>query len=182
MSTHPTSWTCPSCGEQVPKFLPNGYENRVGAAALTTVLPFPEMLAAADALPGLRAHRVCLSCQEAINELLGALVRPPGELGDARHSPGLNDTGMIGAIVPLVRKHSRILIFHCVDNCVQCTEVETLSRFNPDRLTYPGSRGAIAPKIWAYYQEHLRELHQRYALSESMPDPSSPRPDTASGT
>jgi hypothetical protein len=84
---------------------------------------------------------------------------PPGEDGDARGGPGLNDTGIIGALLPIAGRGTRVLIFHVVAATLKNTEIEDLRQLNADRLTYPGTRGAIAPLLWSLYEEHLKQLH-----------------------
>ena len=153
------TWRCPSCRETVPRLLPNGELNRVPLAPERTTLPDPDVQRACQRVQGLRAPEVCYACYQAYRELLGTLVRPPAEEGDARSEPGLNDTGVVGALLPLADRGTQILIFNVVDGELRCTEIERLATFNPDRLTYPGSRGAIAPRIWALYQDHLATLH-----------------------
>ena len=153
-------WNCPSCREAVPRLLPNGQPNRVRPAPHQRHLPLPEVEAALQRIPGLRANEICYACGEAYQELLGTLVRPPGEIGDAHNVPGLNDTGIIGALVPVAKRGTQILIFHVINGALCNTEVEALLTFNPDRLTYPGSRGAIAPLLWEIYQRHLAQLRE----------------------
>lgn len=152
------SWTCPSCRSAVPRLLPNGQHNRVRVTDSRLFLDAPEIRAALPRVPGLRAGEICYACSEIYQELLGTLLRPPGEEGDARSAPGLNDTGIIGALLPLAGRGTQILIFQVVDGQLCQTEIEEMRRFNPDRLTYPGSRGAIAPEIWALYERHRETL------------------------
>jgi hypothetical protein len=163
-------WTCPSCREAVPRLLPNGQRNRIRLDRTHMLLPVPEIEAAANRVPGPRASEVCFPCSEAYRELLGTLIRPPGEDGDARGGPGLNDTGIIGALLPIAGRGTRVLIFHVVNGVLQDTEIEDLRRLNPDRLTYPGTRGAIAPQLWAIYEQHLAQLHAA-APPEGSPPP-----------
>jgi hypothetical protein len=160
------AWVCPSCRLPVPRLLTNGRRNRVRLDDRRVFLPAPEIRAAMARVPGLRAGEVCYACAEAYLELLGTLIRPPLEEGDARNSPGLNDTGIIGALLPIAGRGTQVLIFHAVNGVLHNTEVEELRRLNPDRLTYPGSRGAIAPCVWSLYEAHLAELH-----AASPPDP-----------
>jgi len=152
------TWTCPSCRLAVPRLLPNGQHNRVRVTEQRMFLDAPEIHSAAGRIPGLRAGEICYSCSEVYQELLGTLIRPPGEDGDARSTPGLDDTGIIGALLPLARRGTQILIFQVLNGQLHNTEIETLPQLNPDRLTYPGSRGAIAPSLWAIYQAHLETL------------------------
>lgn len=159
------TWTCPSCRELAPRLLPNGTRNRLRLEQRHMLLPIPEIHAAAARVPGPRVSEVCITCFDAYRELLGTLICPPNEEGDARASPGLNDTGVIGALLPIAGHGTRILIFHVVNGALRDTEIEDLRCLNPDRLTYPGSRGAIAPQIWSLYEEHLAQLH-----AEAPPD------------
>jgi hypothetical protein len=122
-------------------------------------LPSPEVRDALTQVQGLRATEVCYACAEIYQELLGTLIRPPWEEGDARSSPGLNDTGIIGALLPIAGRGTQVLIFHAVGGTLRNTEIEELRRLNPDRLTYPGSRGAIAACVWTLYEIHIAELH-----------------------
>jgi hypothetical protein len=122
-------------------------------------LPAAEIEAAAARVPGPRASEVCFACAQAYRELLGTLIRPPGEDGDARGGPGLNDTGIVGALLPIAGRGTRVLIFHVVAATLKNTEIEDLRQLNADRLTYPGTRGAIAPLLWSLYEEHLKQLH-----------------------
>ncbi len=163
------AWICPSCREAVPRLLPNGQRNRVRLESSSTLLQVPEIEAAANRVPGPRASEVCFPCSEAYRELLGTLTRPPGEDGDARGGPGLNDTGIVGALLPIAGRGTRVLIFHIVDGVLRDTEIEDLRRFNPDRLTYPGTRGAIAPRLWALYEQHLAQLHADASPEEPRP-------------
>lgn len=163
------AWICPSCREAVPRLLPNGQRNRVRLESSSTLLQVPEIEAAANRVPGPRASEVCFPCSEAYRELLGTLTRPPGEDGDARGGPGLNDTGIVGALLPIAGRGTRVLIFHIVDGVLRDTEIEDLRRFNPDRLTYPGTRGAIAPRLWALYEQHLAQLHADASPEGSRP-------------
>lgn len=153
------AWVCPSCREAVPRLLPNGLRNRVRLTERNMVLPSPEIQAALTKVQGLRATEVCYACAEIYQELLGTLIRPPWEEGDARSSPGLNDTGIIGALLPIAGRGTQVLIFHAVQGTLCNTETEELRQLNPDRLTYPGSRGAIAPCVWSLYEDHVAELH-----------------------
>ncbi|PYG01375.1 MULTISPECIES: hypothetical protein [unclassified Thioalkalivibrio] len=153
------TWHCPSCRESVPRLLPNGSANRVTLPPERTMLPDDDIRAACERVQGLRAPEVCYACDQAFQELLGTLVRPPAEEGDARGEPGLNDTGVVGALVPLAERGTQLLIFNVIAGELRCTEIEYLTDFDPDRLTYPGSRGAIAPRIWELYERHLAELH-----------------------
>lgn len=153
------TWNCPSCREPVPRLLPNGQRNRVRLRETDMRLPSAEIAAAAARVPGPRASEVCFPCAEAYRELLGTLIRPPGEDGDARGGPGLNDTGIIGALLPVAGRGTRILIFHVIAGDLKNTEVEGLRDLNADRLTYPGTRGAIAPLLWSLYEDHLQHLH-----------------------
>ncbi|WP_018860859.1 MULTISPECIES: hypothetical protein [unclassified Thioalkalivibrio] len=155
------TWRCPSCQEAVPRLLPNGESNRIPIPPARMALPDNTVRQACERVQGLRAPEICFACGQAYQELLGTLVRPPAELGDARGEPGLNDTGIIGALLPIADQGTQILIFNVVDQELRCTEIERLATFNPDRLTYPGSRGAIAPRIWALYEDHLAQLHAR---------------------
>jgi hypothetical protein len=157
-------WTCPSCREAVPRLLPNGQRNRVRLDEASMILPVPEIQAATRRVPGLRAGEVCFACAESYRELLGTLIRPPGEDGDARAGPGLNDTGIIGALLPIAGRGTQVLIFHVVNGVLQDTETEDLRHLNPDRLTYPGTRGAIAPLLWSLYEEQLARLHAKTSL------------------
>jgi hypothetical protein len=157
-------WTCPSCREAVPRLLPNGQRNRVRLDEASMILPVPEIQAATRRVPGLRAGEVCFACAESYRELLGTLIRPPGEDGDARAGPGLNDTGIIGALLPIAGRGTQVLIFHVVNGVLQDTETEDLHHLNPDRLTYPGTRGAIAPLLWSLYEEQLARLHAKTSL------------------
>ena len=152
-------WNCPSCREPVPRLLPNGQRNRVRLRDADMLLPVAEIHAAAARVPGPRASEVCFACAQAYRELLGTLIRPPGEDGDARAGPGLNDTGIVGALLPIAGRGTRVLIFHVVAGALTNTEIEELRNLNADRLTYPGTRGAIAPLLWSLYEEHLRHLH-----------------------
>lgn len=152
-------WPCPCCGERVPRLLPNGRPNRHTLTNAEAVLPHPAIEAAVSAEgPGL-PQELCLSCRDAVRELVGTLIRPPGEEGDARGSPGLNDTGIVGAVLPRAGASARVLIFHVVDGCLTLTEREQLADLDAARLTYPGSRGAVAPLLWALYEQHLAALH-----------------------
>lgn len=151
-------WRCPSCREDVPRLLPNGQRNRVTLTPERLQLDAPEIDAALAREKGFRAQEICYACDQAYRELLGTLVRPPMEEGDARGAPGLADTGIIGALVPSLQKGTLVLIFHAVNGALVHTETERLLEFNPDRLTYPGSRGAIAPLIWSLYEAHLARL------------------------
>lgn len=153
------TWNCPSCREPVPRLLPNGQRNRMRLQHADMLLPVAEIEAAAGRVPGPRASEVCFACAQAYRELLGTLIRPPGEEGDARAGPGLNDTGIIGALLPIAGRGTRLLIFHAVAGDLMNTEIEDLRQLNADRLTYPGGRGAIAPVVWSLYEEHLRQLH-----------------------
>ena len=155
------TWRCPSCQEPVPRLLPNGERNRVTLTPEHMALPDSTIRQACERVQGLRAPEICYACDQAYQELLGTLVRPPAEDGDARGEPGLNDTGIIGALLPLADRGTQVLIFNVIDGELRCTEIERLRTFNPDRLTYPGSRGAIAPRIWSLYQDHLARLHAR---------------------
>jgi len=152
------TWTCPSCRLAVPRLLPNGQHNRVRITEERMFLEVPEIRSAVGKVPGLRAGEICFACSEVYQELLGTLIRPPGEEGDARSAPGLNDTGIIGALLPLARRGTQILIFQSINGQLGNTEIETLPELNPDRLTYPGSRGAIATELWTIYQAHLQTL------------------------
>ncbi len=143
----------------MPRLLPNGSANRVTLPPERTMLPDDDIRAACERVQGLRAPEVCYACDQAFQELLGTLVRPPAEEGDARGEPGLNDTGVVGALVPLAERGTQLLIFNVIAGELRCTEIEYLTDFDPDRLTYPGSRGAIAPRIWELYERHLAELH-----------------------
>lgn len=107
----------------------------------------------------------CLSCRDAIQTLVGNLIRPPAEHGDARSGPGLNDTGIVGAVLPVPGTSAQILIFHVVNGHLRLTEREHLNDLEEARLTYPGSRGAIAPLMWSLYEAHLVQLHA--ALDET---------------
>ncbi|WP_018949149.1 hypothetical protein [Thioalkalivibrio sp. ALMg11] len=156
-----TPWRCPSCQESVPRLLPNGAPNRIPVAPERMALPDATVHQACARVQGLRAPEICYACDQAYQELLGTLVRPPAELGDARSDPGLNDTGLIGGLLPIADQGTQILIFNIINEELRCTEIERLTSFNPDRLTYPGSRGAIAPRIWALYEDHLAQLHAR---------------------
>jgi hypothetical protein len=153
------TWSCPSCREPVPRLLPNGQRNRVRLRERDMQLPAAEIEAAAARVPGPRASEVCFACAQAYRELLGTLIRPPGEDGDARGGPGLNDTGIVGALLPIAGRGTRVLIFHVVAATLKNTEIEDLRQLNADRLTYPGTRGAIAPLLWSLYEEHLKQLH-----------------------
>ncbi|WP_019626013.1 hypothetical protein [Thioalkalivibrio sp. ALJT] len=155
------NWRCPSCQEKVPRLLPNGERNRIGLSPERMALPNETIRLACERVQGLRAPEICYACDQAYQELLGTLVRPPAELGDARGEPGLNDTGIIGALLPIADQGTQILIFNVINEELRCTEIERLATFNPDRLTYPGSRGAIAPRIWTLYESHLAQLHAR---------------------
>ncbi|MFN4262690.1 MAG: hypothetical protein ACK4IT_03470 [Thioalkalivibrionaceae bacterium] len=152
-------WRCPSCREDVPRLLPNGQLNRVTLEPSRLQLEHPEIDAALARERGFRAQEICYACDQAYRELLGTLVRPPMEEGDARGAPGLLDTGLIGALIPSMQKGTLVLIFYAIDGRLQHTETERLLEFNPDRLTYPASRGAIAPLIWSLYEAHLATLH-----------------------
>jgi hypothetical protein len=154
-------WTCPSCGDTVPRLLPNGARNAQAVAALELQLDDAEIEVSVGQQPGTQADEICLACAEAVRELVGTLIRPPGEDGDARNGPGLNDTGIVGAALPC-SDGTRVLIFHVIDGALRLTETEWLTRFDPTRLTYPGSRGAMAPRIWELYSRHLAELQARY--------------------
>ncbi|WP_017942656.1 MULTISPECIES: hypothetical protein [unclassified Thioalkalivibrio] len=155
------TWRCSSCQESVPRLLPNGENNRIALSPERMALPDTTVQQACERVQGLRAPEICYACDQAYQELLGTLVRPPAELGDARGEPGLNDTGIIGALLPIADQGTQILIFNVINEELRCTEIERLISFNPDRLTYPGSRGAIAPRIWALYEDHLAQLHAR---------------------
>lgn len=155
------NWHCPSCRELVPRLLPNGQRNRVRLGDPDMLLPVADVREAAARVPGPRVSEVCFACAEAYRELLGTLIRPPGEDGDARGGPGLNDTGIVGALLPIAGRGTRVLIFHVVNGVLQNTETEDLRHLNPDRLTYPGTRGAIAARLWSLYEQHLAQLHGR---------------------
>jgi len=154
-------WACPSCGDEVPRLLPTGKRNARGVSELLLQLPEPGIQSAVDREPGVPAGEVCLACGDAVQELVGTLIRPPGENGDARSAPGLNDTGIVGAVLPR-SNGTHILIFHVINGELVLTETERLTSFDPMRLTYPGSRGAMAPRIWALYSSHLAELQARH--------------------
>ncbi|AGA32248.1 hypothetical protein TVNIR_0546 [Thioalkalivibrio nitratireducens DSM 14787] len=143
----------------MPRLLPTGQRNRVRLDERRMFLPDPQIRAALARVPGPRAGEICVACSEAYQELLGSLIRPPWEDGDARASPGLNDTGIIGALLPIAGRGTRVLIFHVVSGTLVNTECEDLRQLIPDRITYPGSRGAIAPLVWTLYQQHLADLH-----------------------
>ncbi len=165
------TWHCPSCREPVPRLLPNGQRNRVRLRDSDMLLPVAEIGAAAARVPGPRASEVCFACAQAYRELLGTLIRPPGEDGDARGGPGLNDTGIVGALLPIAGRGTRVLIFHVIAGALKSTETEELRHLNADRLTYPGTRGAIAPLLWSLYEQHLLQLH-----ASAQPNPPDPRP------
>ncbi|ACL74129.1 hypothetical protein [Thioalkalivibrio sulfidiphilus] len=154
-------WTCPSCGDAVPRLLPNGARNAQSVAELELFLEDADIESEVNREPGTAADEICLACADAVRELVGTLIRPPGEDGDARNSPGLNDTGIVGAALPR-GDGTHVLIFHVIDGVLRLTETERLTRFDPMRLTYPGSRGAMAPRIWELYARHLAQLQARY--------------------
>ncbi|AHE97297.1 hypothetical protein [Thioalkalivibrio paradoxus] len=162
------SWTCHSCRTAVPRLLPTGEHNRQRLNERRMLLPDPQIQAALAGVPGPRAGEICVACADTYQELLGSLIRPPWEDGDPRASPGLNDTGIIGALLPIAGRGTRVLIFHAVDGTLVNTECEDLHQLIHDRLTYPGSRGAIAPRVWALYQCHLAD---RYAASVAESPP-----------
>jgi hypothetical protein len=166
------TWNCASCREPVPRLLPNGQRNRVRLREVDMLLPAAEIAAAAARVPGPRASEVCFACAQAYRELLGTLIRPPSEDGDARGGPGLNDTGIVGALLPIAGRGSQVLIFHVVAGTLKNTEIEELRHLNADRLTYPGTRGAIAPLLWSLYEERLKLLH---ATAPTPPGDSDPR-------
>lgn len=159
-------WRCPSCREDVPRLLPNGQRNRVTLTPERLQLPAPEIDDALTRERGFRALEICYACDQAYRELLGTLVRPPMEEGDARGAPGLADTGIIGALAPSMQKGTLVLIFQAINGALVHTETERLLEFNPDRLTYPGSRGAIAPLIWSLYEAHLARLRADFDDSD----------------
>ncbi|TVP83827.1 MAG: hypothetical protein EA347_11960 [Thioalkalivibrio sp.] len=163
------SWNCPSCREAVPRLLPNGQRNRVRLHDADMLLPAAEIGAAAARIPGPRASEVCFACAQAYRELLGTLIRPPGEEGDARGGPGLNDTGIVGALLPIAGRGTQVLVFHVIAGALSNTEIEDLRQLHADRLTYPGTRGAVAPLLWSLYDEHLAQLHATAPPGE--PDP-----------
>ncbi|MFO8151814.1 hypothetical protein [Thioalkalivibrio sp.] len=165
------TWNCPSCREAVPRLLPNGQRNRVRLRTADMLLPATEIRAAAEHIPGPRAGEVCFACAQAYRELLGTLIRPPGEEGDARGGPGLNDTGIVGALLPIAGRGTQVLVFHVVAGALSNTEIEDLRQLHADRLTYPGTRGSVAPLLWSLYDEHLAQLHATAPLGE--PDPHS---------
>lgn len=165
------TWNCPSCRDAVPRLLPNGQFNRIRLHQADMVLPEGGIEAAATGIPGPRANEVCYACAQAYRELLGTLIRPPGEHGDARGVAGLNDTGIVGALLPIAGRGTRVLIFHVVGGVLANTEIEDLRQLNADRLTYPGTRGAIAPQLWALYEAHLAALHASSPPGESDPGP-----------
>jgi hypothetical protein len=141
--------------------LPTGKRNARAVGELQLQLPDPSIQSAVEREPGHPAAEVCLTCADTLQELVGTLIRPPGEEGDARNSPGLNDTGIVGAVLPR-RDGTHILIFQVIDGELRLTETERLTRFDPMRLTYPGGRGAMAPRIWELYSSHLAQLQARY--------------------
>lgn len=154
-------WTCPSCGDAVPRLLPNGARNARAVTELELFLADADIETEVRRQTGTPVSEICLACADAVRELVGTLIRPPGEDGDARNSPGLNDTGIVGAALPR-SDGTHVLIFHVIDGALRLTETERLTRFDPMRLTYPGSRGAMAPRIWALYSSHLAQLQARY--------------------
>lgn len=153
-------WRCPCCGESVARILPNGVLNRHRLDAAQCVLPHPAVEARVAALGGVAPTDACLSCRDAVRQLVGTLIRPPGEEGEARGGPGLNDTGIVGAVLPGGDGGMRVLIFHVINGRLAHTETETLRELEVLRLTYPGSRGAVAPLIWELYETHLAQLHK----------------------
>lgn len=153
-------WRCPCCGESVARILPNGVPNRHRLDAAQCVLPHPAIEARVAELGGIRPTDACLSCRDAVRQLVGTLIRPPGEEGEARGGPGLNDTGIVGAVLPGGAGGTRLLIFHVINGRLAHTETETLRELEVLRLTYPGSRGAVAPLIWELYEAHLAQLHK----------------------
>jgi hypothetical protein len=92
--------TCPGCVRAVPGVLPNGVRKACAIEAFETALPHPAIPQALEAPGTGMAAKVCLACADTIRDLVGTLIRPPGGEGDALSSPGLNDTGILGAVVP----------------------------------------------------------------------------------
>ena len=152
-------WRCPCCGESVPRLLPNGHPNRQALASGDCILTEPAVESAASADGASFPLEVCLSCHDAVRGLVGTLIRPPGEEGDARDGPGLNDTGIVGAVLPRAGDQAQVLIFHVVDGRLALTERERFTDLDAARLTYPGRRGAVAPLLWRLYERHLATLH-----------------------
>lgn len=157
-------WHCPSCGDQVPRLLPNGQRNVVDFAQQAACLPGAEKLVAC------RLHQhfaICLSCHDVWQELLGTLVVPEWQQGSLFESPGVADTAIIAALTlhPDAEEAS-ILIASVNEQGFILQEECTLSTFDSERLTYPSERGNIAPLLWQRYQDWLLVLRARYPNDE----------------
>lgn len=157
-------WHCPSCGDNVPRLLPNGQRNVVNFQQQDAYLPGAEKLVACRVQ---HSFSICLSCHDVWQELLGTLVVPEWQQGSLFESPGVADTAIIAALtIHPDAEEASILIANLNEQGYVLQEECTLSTFDSERLTYPSERGEIAPLLWQRYQEWLLILRARYPNEE----------------
>lgn len=153
-------WHCPSCGDSVPRLLPNGQRNIMNFQQKDACLPGAEKLVACYIN---QTFSICLSCSDAWQELLGTLVVPEWQQGSLFESPGVADTAIIAALTLRPEaEDAAILIASFSAQGYVLQEECRLSTFDCERLTYPSECGDIAPLLWQRYQDWLTILRQRY--------------------
>ncbi len=157
-------WHCPSCGDSVPRLLPNGQRNLVNFHQKDACLPAAEPLLAGRLA---QTFSICLSCHDVWQELLGTLVVPEWQQGSLFESPGVAETAIIAALtIHPDAEEASILIANVNEQGYVLQEECTLSTFDSERLTYPSDRGEISPLLWQRYQEWLGILRARYPNDE----------------
>lgn len=104
---------------------------------------------------------VCLGCRDAIRELLGTLVVPPGQRGTVLGGSGEAGTRVVGAVVPGLSEQPELWILGPEHGRVALLERLEWGAFEPARMTYPERQGAIDHRIWQLYREHLEVLRSR---------------------
>lgn len=150
------TWRCPACLNRISGILRQTTAVSLTGAATELWMPDAEIQAAAQGISGAMVTEVCPGCMQIFQDLLGQWVCPEGEEGDLRGRPGHHDTALIGALLPVFGQGAHILLFQQPRDSFVLVGCLPLRFFDPDRLTYPGSRGQIPQRLWSLQQDYMQ--------------------------